>query len=665
MAEKIPPLQDFERLLRVGVAHHQAGRHVEAEAAYRQILGIRSDHRETLHLLGLLYLQTGQLPEAESYLAQAMQSGPPIAEEHYNLGLTLVGQGRVVEAAQQFRRAVELRPDFAAARNNLGNALRELGDLKGAAHQYRYGLELDPANAALHNNLGVVLHNRGNNDEAVQHYRRAIALDSTDADTHFNLGNALCALGYWEQSIAAYERAIGLKPDLVDAYVRLATALRQLNRFEEAEAYYRHVLGLRPDLTAVYVDLGAVLEEQGRLQEAERVLKRAIELGGRSGRALMGLGNLHKAYGRFREAEASYREALCSSSDYVYPYGYLVTLKRYSSRDDEDAQRIRALLTDPNIEDEGKVCLQFALGKILDDCGAYDDAFSHYDEGNALNYRTSHFEVSELVSYVDRVVSTFDTEFFASRSEHGSSSELPVFVVGMPRSGTTLVEQIIAGHPQVHGAGELNKIHDLAREIDTRYGPTKAYPEAVTEIDPETSRALSAEYETHLRTYADPGAVRISDKMPFNFMHLGLIALLFPNARVIHCMRHPLDVGLSIYFQQFRHSHQYADNLANIGRFYRLYERLMKHWGQVLSLKGHHLRYEDLVTDPERETRALIEFLGLPWDDRCLVFHRNEHPVQTASAWQVRRPVYSHAVGRWRNYEKYLGALKKTLGIET
>jgi tetratricopeptide (TPR) repeat protein len=644
---------------------HQAGRLQEAEALYRQILQRDPEHVDALHLLGIVALQTGHCDQAVNYLGKAVERNPKVPDYHYNLGLAFAGLGKPDEAVSHFRQAIALKPDFVEAHNNLGNALRERGDLEGAAHHYRRGLELDPGSAALHNNLGVVLHNSGNNEEAIGCYRRAIDLDPTDADTHFNLGNALCALGRWEQSIAAYERATGLKPDLVDAYTKLAATLRRLNRFKQAEACYRQVLQLQPDRAAVYVSLGCVLEEQGRLGEAERTLKRAMELNGRSAPALVSLGNVHRAHGRFGEAEAHYREALRSNSDYVYAYLHLATVKRYSSRNDDDVRSILALLANPSIGDEDRIGLHFTLGKIFDDCGAYDDAFAHYSEGNALNHRTSHFDASQLAAHAHRVVSTFDAEFFASRRKHGCSSELPVFIVGMPRSGTTLVEQIIASHPQARGAGELTKIHDLASEIGTRLGSAGVYPEVVAEIDPETSRALAAEYEAHLRGCVDAGVVRVTDKMPSNFTHLGFIALLFPNARVVHCARHPLDVGLSIYFQHFRQSHEYANDFADIGRFYRLYQRFMEHWAQALPLRVHHLRYEDLVTNPEREARALIDFLGLPWDERCLAFHRNERPVRTASAWQVRRPLYSSGIGRWHNYEQHLDPLKQALGIDS
>jgi tetratricopeptide (TPR) repeat protein len=653
-------MTDINRAL----ALHRAGRLNEAEALYRQILQSDPEQPDALHLLGIIALQTGHNDTAVDYLRKAVDRRPQVADYHYNLGLAFAGLEKPAEAAGHFRQAIALKPDFAEAYNNLGNALREQGDLEGAAHHYRRGLELDPANAALHNNLGVALHNSGSNEEAIGHYRRAIDLDPNNADTHFNLGNALYALGYWEQSVAAYERAIGLKPDLVDAYVKLATTLRRLNRFEQAEARYRQVLRLQPDLTSIYVNLGCVLEEQGRLQEAERTLTHAMELDGRSALALVSLGNVHRAHGHFRQAEAAYREALRSSSGYVDAYLHLATVKRYSSRDDDDAQNILTLLANPNIGNDDKVGLHFTLGKILDDCGAYDDAFSHYSEGNALNHRTSHFDIGQLTSHVDRIVRTFDTKFFFKRRKHGRPSELPVFIVGMPRSGTTLVEQIIASHSQVRGAGELTKIHDLAGEISVRLGIAGEYPEVVTEIDPGTSRALAADYEAYLHGRVDAGAVRVSDKMPSNFAHLGFIALLFPNARVVHCTRHPLDVSLSIYFQHFRQSYDYAHDLGDIGNFYRQYQRLMKHWHEVLPLRVHRLRYEDLVASPEQEVWALIEFLGLPWDEGCLAFHRNERPVRTASVWQVRRPLYSGGVGRWRNYERHLGPLKQALGIE-
>ena len=231
----------------------------------------------------------------------------------------------------------------------------------------------------------------------------------------------------------------------------------------------------------------------------------------------------------------------------------------------------------------------------------------------------------------------------------------------MARSGTSLVEQIVASHPLARGAGELTKIADLITAFERTAGP---YPDSAAALDAKTSHRLATAYESHLCRVAGGNAARLTDKMPANFMHLGFIALLFPRARIVHCLRDPLDACLSIYFQRFRHGNDYAYDLADIGFFYRQYQRLMDHWRRVLPLAIHEVRYEDLVADPDGQVRALIEFLGLPWDEHCLVHHRSRRAVQTASAWQVRQPIYASAIGRWRHYEKHLGPLKQALELE-
>jgi hypothetical protein len=316
-------------------------------------------------------------------------------------------------------------------------------------------------------------------------------------------------------------------------------------------------------------------------------------------------------------------------------------------KDHEDARSMLALLDTPALGEADAMHLHFALGKIFDDSGAFEEAFAHYREGNRIRHKTSRFDAREHTSFTERVIGTFGTKFFSQRSGYGSSSELAVFIVGMPRSGTTLVEQIIASHPQAHGAGELKTLPDLSRGLGARLKSSSLYPEVVSALDRDTSRILAAEYELVLKQRAENAAVRITDKMPLNFMHLGLIALLFPKARVIHCLR------------------DYAYDLADIGAYYRQYRRLMRHWREVLSLQSLELGYEDLVSEQGRNTQRLLEFLGLPWDERCLAFHNNPRPVQTASAWQVRQPLYKSAVNRWRNYEKYLGPLLQTLELDS
>lgn len=689
-------MSNLSNLLQTAVASHQAGRLAEAETLYRQILERVPDDANTLFLLGSLALQTSRHEAAAEWIRQAIAAAPDApAEFHHNLGLAYAGMGRAEEAAAHFRRAIAAAPDFVEAHNSLGNAFRELGRKDEAIEHYRRAIALAPEYALAHANLAVVLHESRRFGEAIVHARRAAELDPGDAEAHASVGKALAALRYDEEAIAACQKAIALapnradfhvdlgevlarlgrlrdsenalrralelSPDHVGAQVALGSILEQTGRLEEAEACYRQILRVDAESTDVHVALARVLEAEGRLGEAEQVVGRTLALDPQNPFAYLVLGELRAAEGRFREAEQSYSEALRCRPRYAAAYLNRANIKRYTSLEDADAREIETLLAHPDVPESDAACLHFALAKIYNDCSAYEEAFHHYRDGNALRHRGTRFDRNQLETTTERVLRTFDQNFFEERRGHGSDSERPVFIVGMARSGTSLVEQIIASHPHARGAGELTKIADLVRSFERAAG---AYPEAAAALDAQTSRKLAAAYEAHLCQVAGGDAARVTDKMPTNFMHLGFIALLFPRARVVHCARDPLDTCLSIYFQYFRYGNDYAYDLADIGFFYRQYRRLMDHWRRVLPPAIHEVCYENLVADPEGQVRALIEFLGLPWDEHCLAYHRSQRTVQTASTWQVRQPIYRSAVGRWRNYEKYLDPLKQALGLE-
>ena len=316
----------------------------------------------------------------------------------------------------------------------------------------------------------------------------------------------------------------------------------------------------------------------------------------------------------------------------------------------------------PSVLDHGVVAAAY------DDAGDYDVAFGHYKAGNDLKKAASLYQADATSTYVDRVIATFGTEFFARMDRAGSQPELPVFIVGMPRSGTTLVEQILASHPQVHGAGELDYMRQITQALPERLAPDsvggqQTFPECAAKIDTALAERIAEEHLQHLREHS-ASALRITDKTPSNFLRLGLIALLFPKARIIHCQRDPLDTCLSCYFLRFGQGQAFAYDLDDLGRYYRDYARLMEHWRRVLPSPLLEVPYEALVADQEGWSRRLIAFLGLDWDDRCLAFYRSERQVKTASVWQVRQPVYASSIGRWRRYAKHLGPLFAALGIE-
>jgi len=589
------------------------------------------DRIKDVFVLAMDQHQKGDLLQAENAYRQIIEAVPDHAPSIHNLGLIMHQRGSIEQAIAAYRRTLAIAPDYFDAYINMGKALESQGRVQEAEEAYRTVVHLKPDYAEAYNSLGLILASQGHVKEAEKMYREAVRLKPGYAEAHNNLGNALDSQGRVVEAERAVRQALDLKPDFAGAYINLGSALESQGRVAEATNAYREALCSKPDFAGAYMNLGNALKSQGCAQESERM----------------------------------YRQALHLKPDLAEVYSNLVSGKKYKSIDHEDVVAIRALLNSPDMSEQDAMHLNFALGKIYDDCGAYDEAFCHYHEGNRIKHKTVSFHPKKLADIVNRVIETFDAEFLISRNSYGLSSEIPVFIVGMPRSGTTLVEQILASHPQVHGAGELAKVNEIVGQLPSLIAGNQPYPECVKHVDSHMARSLAQEYEVILQRGVDDDVRRVSDKMPLNFIHLGLIALLFPKAHIIHCQRHPLDVCLSVYFQYFFSENDYAYDLSDIGFFYRQYKRLMAHWRSVLPLKMHEIRYEELIADQAGETRALIGFLGLGWDQRCLDFFQNQRTVQTASSWQVRQPIYTTSVQRWRNYEKYLGPLKQSLGTET
>jgi tetratricopeptide (TPR) repeat protein len=381
---------------------------------------------------------------------------------------------------------------------------------------------------------------------------------------------------------------------------------------------------------------------------AETAFATVLELAPQSTNAWVGLGTVYKALGRFDEAAAAFRKALKISPDNVNALNHLTVVGRAT---DSDLAALTNQLAHGRLNDEDSIEAEFAIGKQLDDANRYNQAFAHYARGNMLAKQICRsegrsFERATFESLVDQQIQTFNPDFFKRLLEGGNASETPVFIVGMPRSGTTLTEQILASHSKVFGAGELRDISNIA----------------ITTPDPKTwdSMTIRHQAESHLRRLVEraPGSERVVDKMPGNIFHLGLIGALFPNARVIFCRRDPRDNCLSCYFQWFSdNGFSFSYDLADCGTQWKAQERLEKHFLQNLPLRMTVVQYETLVADLEGESRRLIDFLGLEWESQCLEFHKTKRSVSTASVWQVRQPLYSSSVGRWKHYEKHLGPL--------
>jgi tetratricopeptide (TPR) repeat protein len=643
---------------------HRAGALAEAEALYHRVLAGRPGHVEALHNLGVLARQTGRDALAADIFARALALEDANPTLHAALGVTLRRLGRTAEAAEAWRRAIALKPDQAETHFNLGNALKDLDQPSAAAEAYRQAAVLKPDLVEAHHNLGGVLLDQGLAAEAASAYRRAIALRPALAEAHNNLGNALKDLGDLDGAARAYRRAIALGPGLGEPHYNLGSVLDGLGRRAEAADAYRRAIALRPDYPEAHNNLGAVLAAWGELTEAMEAYRQAIALRPAYAEAHYNLGNALKERGELDAAASAYRQAVVLRPDHAGAHYHLASLKRMSDGSAEAEAAFAALSRQAESADRlppaARATLLFALGKALEDRRAPDQAFEALSRANAVHRASISFDVALAESRMRALASVFDRPLLERLAGAGVDDPRPVFILGMPRSGTTLTEQILSAHPAVLGLGEVSYLPDaLERLVGPDGEAAPAWARALTEAD---VRAIGQAYVEKL----PPGAAaprRVVDKLPSNFQRLGLIHLAFPQARIVHCRRDPRDVCVSCYGTHFRDGLDYAYDLTELGRYWRAYDALMDHWRATLPA-GRMLEvpYEAVVADLETWARRLIAHCGLPWDDACLNFHQSRRDVRTASSAQVRRPIYADSVGRWRRFEAHLGPLLEALG---
>lgn len=618
------PLQDA---LNNALEHHRAGRIAEAEAIYRQILAIDSRHADSLHLLGMIEHQQGHPETGIEMIRRAIAINPNEAAFHSNLGAIFQAQDKLDEAAASFERALALKPDWAEVHSNFGNVLQAQNKLEKAAAYQERALALKPECAEAWSNLGNVRYAQGKLDEALSCYERALAIKPDYADAHNNLGAALLVQDQIDQAVAHFERALLLRPNHASTHNNLGNALMKQDRIADAREHYERALTLKPDYANAHNNLGNALKEQGN----------------------------------FAGAMMHYDRAIAIKPDYAEAHLNRAEIQSFRPGDAALAQ-LEALASGGLSADKA-LYIHFALAKALDDVGDYDRACKHLGKGNALKRGQTHYEETAALEMFQRISSVFDSSLFDRFQGQGDPSPVPIFVLGMPRSGSTLIEQILGSHPQVHGAGELTILEKMeASGAFHTDAPPLRYPEGIRALDRTAFERLGQAYLSRLPRVED-GKVRIVDKLPGNFLRVGLIRLMLPHARIIHTMRHPVDTCLSCYSKLFTNGLTFTYDLAELARYYRAYGELMKHWRSVLPPGAMlDVSYEAVVDDLEGQARRLIDYCGLPWDDRCISFHKSSRPVKTASAVQVRQPLFRGSVHRWRHYEAGLGPLLDELG---
>ena len=586
-------------------------------------------------------------------MARRRKGGPPSGrgpvriERWLRSAFEAHGKGKLREAERLARRVMEAVPDQPDALHLLATVARESGRTDLAVDLYQRLLRRHPAIPIAQNNLGNVFQERGDWQRAIKCYETALALDRRYMSAYFNLGRALLHVNDLVRAEANLRQATALEPN--DAQVRshLARALVQQGKNEEALAEIRRSLELEPDSTVLHNDAGVV----------------------------------HGAVGDFETAREHYRLALALDLGNAKAVLNLAKSKRFTEQHDEDAELIGSAARHSAARVGDQRDLNLALGKLHDDREEWETAFGFYERANRPFAEVALEQTNSSLALMDRMRDVFNSGWFAARPATTNPDRTPVFIVGMPRSGTTLVEQILAAHPEVHGAGELSGILRLASEAAAHAGtevdPLRtgvmsmddasradtddAYPECVRVLGAERIAALGEQYLEHIRTHSS-GAARITDKLPGNYLHLGFIATILPGARLIHCRRNPLDNAVSVYFTDFMVGQEYSNDLRAIGLQIRGMRSLMTHWQAVLGERLMTVDYEALVADPEPVARAMVAHVGLTWNDACLRHHEVARAVHTASTWQVRQPIYKRSAGRARHYDRFLGPLRDVLG---
>ena len=538
-------------------------------------------------------------------------------------------QGRIEKAEWLYREALAQNPDDARALHQLGVALAQQEKGEEALALLQRAAKANPDAAAVQSDLGVLFKTQGRLEEAAMCFRKVIAADPDHAEGHYNLGALLQALGKLDEAIGCYEHTLALDPDFAEAHYNLGCALQTLGHHGRAIACFEAALAIDPDYAEARSNLGLALLEIGQLAEAREAFTQHIAL-------------------KPPNPAASY----CN----------LVQCARVSADDPHLADMI-AMAEAPSTPADERLQLHFGIAKAYDDLGRHEDAFSHLLRGNALKRQQATYDEHRTLALFTRIRKIFTAELVRERAGLGHPSAVPIFIVGMPRSGSTLVEQILASHPQIFGVGEIPIFSDTLAALHGKQTDQPSYPNIAPLLYRDDLRRLGARYLEQL-TRAAPSADRITDKTLINFMYVGLIHLVFPNARILHTRRDPIDTCISCFSKLFTSGLPYTYGLGELGRYYRAYAALMEHWQRVLPEGAViDVPYEALVADIEGEARRIIAQCGLTWDDACLTFYETRRVVRTASAAQVRQRVYQSSVGRWRHYDNRLRPLLDALEV--
>jgi len=610
-----------------GVLFQELGKLEKAKQSYDQAIQLKHDYTEAYNNCGVALQDLGQFREAMSYFDQAIRQNSDYAQAYNNRGVTLKGLGRLEEAMQNCDKAIQIKPDYTEAYINRGNVFKEMQLLEPALNSYNKAKQLNPDFALAFNNCGVTLKELGRMEEAVHNYNKAIQIKSDYAEAYNNLGAVLQETGKLKSALRNCDKAIELKPDYAEAYINRGNVLFQLGKLDEAINSSDKAIQLKDDYAEAYYNRGIALQELGQLGKAIKSYNKAIQL----------------------------------KSNYVQAYYNLTIIKKFKP-DDIQIETMENLLSDPGLTENEIIHLWFALAKIYEGLGDYDKSFNYLKEGNSRRKKELNYNINDGRRLITKIKDIFSSGKLPNEEKSFvvKSPIQPIFIVGMPRSGTSLVEQILATHSKIHGAGELECMGNLVFPIFSTL-QKQATNQPGSEISQNQIKSIYHNYIKELKALNVPEKI-ISDKMPLNFLWIGFILNAFPEAKIINLNRDPRATCWSIFKHYFSsNGNGFAYDLQDIVDFYKLYLDLMKFWRERFSNNIYDINYEYLTENQEKETHGLLDFCGLDWEEECLNFHKVKRAVRTASVAQVRKKMYQGSSEAWKKYETQLQPMLKML----
>jgi len=627
----------------LGNALKGQGKLEEAIEAYNKVLSIKPD-TDAYYNMGNALKEQGKLEEAVEAYNKAISIKPDYAEAYYNMGISLQDQGKLDEAVSIYNKAISIRPDYALAYYNMGNVLHKQGKPDEAVEAYTKAISIKPDYADAYYNLGVSIQDQGKPDEALEAYKKVLSIKPDYADAYYNMGHVLKDQGKLAKAIEAYKNALYIKPDYVGAYNNMGVVLQEQGKLDDAIEAYTKALSIKPDYAEAYLNLGNALNEQGKPAEAIEALTKALSIKPDYAEAYYNMGISLQDQGKLEEAVSIYNKALSIKPELAEAHLNLSTIKKYTVNDAHFLQ-VQKYYYEEGLREDTRCNLSFALAKMHEDIGKLDEAFAHLSEGNELRKKSLKYSINQDQELFTKLRNTLPHLLDSSlERKEISIGPIPIFILGMPRSGTTLVEQILSSHSNVTGAGELAQL--------ARYGSKLA-----TEASPIENASILNFREKYLSELSklSNGKSIVTDKMPHNFRFIPLICAAFPEAKIVHVQRNAAATCWSNYKQHFASKNLgYCHDLNDIVEYYNLYADIMKLWESHYSYQIYNLNYESLTTDPENQARKLIKYLGLRWQDACLSPHTNKRTIRTASQQQVRQKIYKGSSEAWRKYEPYL-----------